>query len=121
MKLVNSPRSAAWVAVFAMSGLAACDQHHDAVRNAVAADPSAVVIGTAPGAPTGDPPGTTAVDPGTTDVSNAQKQVAMPLPGQANDHSNLAGAPSQRAGMTQANPSPEATAADAGGSSKKGQ
>jgi hypothetical protein len=102
MKFLNSPRGSALVAVFALvSGLAACE-YHDSVRNAAAPDASTVVIGTAPAAPSGDPPGTTAVDPGTTDTPNPQ--APTPLPGQANDHSNLAKAPSQRAGTSQASP-----------------
>jgi hypothetical protein len=121
MNFMNTPRGTALVAAVVVIALAACNPHPDGVRQAAKADPSAIVIGTAPAPPSGDPPGTTAVDPGTTDVSNAQKQVAMPLPGQANDHSTLAGAPSQRAGTSQANSSQEAAAASADGSSKKGQ
>jgi hypothetical protein len=120
MNIVNSTRSAACAAILALSGLAACDSHHDAVRQGVAPDASAVVIGTAPAAPTGDPPGTIAVDPGTTDVAALPQHVATPLPGQANDHSNLSSAPSQRAGTSQANPASDAAAASADGSSKKG-
>jgi hypothetical protein len=94
-------------ASMALAGLAACDRHSDEAPSAKA-DPSAVVIGTAPAAPTGDPPGTTAVAPGTSDVSKAVEQKSMPLPGQPNDHSNLAPTPSQRAETTQVNQSPEA-------------
>jgi hypothetical protein len=119
MKFVNSARSAACLAILALSGLAACDSHHDVVRQGVAPDPSAVVVGTAPAAPTGDPPGTTAVDPGTTDIAALPQQVPTPLAGQANDHSNLSSVPSQRSGTTQANPAPNAAAAS-DGSSKKG-
>jgi hypothetical protein len=117
MNFLNSARSAASVAIVALSGLAACDSHHDVVRQGVAPDASTVVIGTAPAAPTGDPPGTIAVDPGTTDVAALPQQVATPLAGQANDHSNLSSVPSQRAGTSQANP---ASAASADGSSKRG-
>ncbi|HEX7606018.1 MAG TPA: hypothetical protein VF348_04860 [Usitatibacter sp.] len=102
MKFVNSPRGAALVAVFALSGLAACGQHPNEARQATAADPSAVVIGTVPGPATAEPPGTTPVDSGTTEVSKPQERTAMPMPGQSNDHSNLATGPSQRAGTTEA-------------------
>jgi hypothetical protein len=121
MKLVNSRLRAAFVAVIALTGLAACNQRHDDVRQSAAADPSAVVIGTAPAPATADPPGTTPVDPGTTEVSKAQEQAAMPLPGQPNDHSNLASGPSQRAGTGQAKSSPEAATAGTDQSSPKGQ
>jgi hypothetical protein len=119
MNLMNTPRGSALLAAFIVIALAACNPHPDGVRQATTADPSAIVIGTVPAPPSGDPPGTTAVDPGTTDTPNPQ--AATPLPGQANDHSTLAAAPSQRAGMSQANPSPGAAAANADGSSKKGQ
>ena len=102
MKFVNSPRRTALVAVFALSGLAACGQRHDEARQATAADSSAVVIGTIPGPATADPPGTTPVDSVATEVSKTQERTAMPMPGQPNDHSNLATGPSQRAGTPQA-------------------
>jgi hypothetical protein len=114
MNLMNTPRGSALVAAAVVIALAACDPHPDSVRQAAKADPSAIVIGTAPAPPSGDPPGTTAIDPGTTDTPNPQ--AATPLPGQVNDHSTLAGAPSQRAGTSQA-----AAAASVDGSSKKGQ
>jgi hypothetical protein len=125
MKLVNSRRRAAFVAVLALTGLAACNQRHDDVRQTVAADPSTVVIGTAPAPATPDPPGTTPIDPGTSEVSKSQEQSAMPQPGQPNDHSNLASGPSQRAGTGEtpgtANASPKAAAASTDPSSQKGQ
>jgi hypothetical protein len=63
------------------------------------------VIGTAPGQPTGDPPGTTPVSANTTEVSKTAEQQSMPLPGQPNDHSNLAPNPSQKAGSATSKPS----------------
>jgi hypothetical protein len=101
MKFVNLPRGAALVAVLALSGLAACGRY-DEVRQAAAPDPSAVVIGTIPGPAIADPPGTTPVDSGATEMSKAQERTAMPMPGQPNDHSNFATGPSQRAGTTEA-------------------
>lgn len=47
--------------------------------------PSTTVLGVAPGGPTADPPATTSA--ARSDVSTAQESVAMPMPGQANDHS----------------------------------
>jgi hypothetical protein len=78
-------------------GLTACHPRETQVKQTAAADPSAVVIGTTPAAPTGDPPGTTPVDTDSTEVSKSVESNSMPLPGQANDHSNLAATPSQRA------------------------
>jgi hypothetical protein len=119
MELAHSRRAAALFAIAALSGLGACNQRQGEVRHTVAADPSAVVIGKVPGPPVAEPPGTTPVDSGTTEVSKPQEQAAMPLPGQPNDHSNLSAAPSQRAGSGKADSSPEQAAANA--PSQKGQ
>jgi hypothetical protein len=101
MQIVNTPKATAIVAVIALASLAACGRHRDADPLAKA-DPSAVVIGTVPAEPSGDPPGTTPVASGNvTEVSKLTEQHAMPLPGQPNDHSNLAPNPSQRAGSDQ--------------------
>jgi hypothetical protein len=81
-------------------GSAACTRQADGVQRSAAADPSAVVIGTTPAPATGDPPGTTPVDRDTSDVSKSVEQHAMPLPGQPNDHSNVAPQPSQRSETT---------------------
>jgi hypothetical protein len=97
MHIVTKPRVTALVAVLAMAGLAACDRHRDA-DPVTKADPSAVVIGTAPAEPSGDPPGTTPVSSSTTEISKSVEHNSMPLPGQPNDHSNLAPHPSQKAG-----------------------
>ena len=87
--------------MFAIAGLSACG---DRLSNTTArtpkaagASPSAIVIGTAPGQPTGDPPGTTPVAGNTTYVTKDVEQQAMPVPGQPNDHSNLAAKPPQKA------------------------
>jgi hypothetical protein len=101
MHIVTKPQLSALLAVLAMAGLAACDRHRDADPLAKA-DPSAVVIGTVPAEPSGDPPGTTPVSSSnTTEISKDVEQRAMPLPGQPNDHSNLAPNPSQKAGSDQ--------------------
>jgi hypothetical protein len=49
-----------------------------------------------PAPPTGDPPGTTPVAT-SQEVSKAVESSAMPLPGQPNDHSNVAAKPSENA------------------------
>ncbi len=86
---------------FVLAGLTACGERLSDTASRTptptAADASAVVIGTAPGQPLGDPPGTTPVSANTTEVSKAVESTSMPLPGQPNDHSNLARNPSQSA------------------------
>ena len=87
---------------FVLAGLAACGERISntdtgTAPKAAAATPSAVVIGTAPAQPTGDPPGTTPVSGNTTEVTKSVESVSMPQPGQPNDHSNVAPMPSQKA------------------------
>jgi hypothetical protein len=92
---LRNPVGARVIAVmFVMAGVAACDRHHDATSAAVS--PSAQVIGTEPAPPTGDPPGTTPVA-ASGEVGKAVESKSMPLPGQPNDHSNLASKPSENA------------------------
>ena len=102
---------------FVLAGLTACG---DRISNtsakvppATPASPSTVVIGTAPAQPTGDPPGTTPVDPGTSDVTPVIESKTGPQPGQANDHSNVAPKPSQKSGEI-ATTEAEGKAANAG-------
>ena len=117
------PESAAGLALTALGlsvCLSACNPRHAEVGPSAAADPSAMVIGVKPADPTGDPPGTTPVDPGTTDVSKNVEQKAMPLPGQPNDHSNEAQQPSQKSQTSDINanaPTPES--ANSGNSAQK--
>jgi len=88
--------------MFVVAGLAACGDRvsdtHARTPAATPPDASAVVIGTAPAQPSGDPPGTTPVAPNTTDVTKSVEDKAMPQPGQPNDHSNVAPLPSQKSG-----------------------
>ena len=65
----------------------------------LAASPSAVVIGQAPAEPDGssETAQTAPVEKSVNWVSKPVEQNAMPMPGQPNDHSNLARTPSQRA------------------------
>jgi hypothetical protein len=79
-----------------VASVGACDRRHDATTRTAAASPSAQLIGTPPAPPTGDPPGTTPVAD-SSDMSKAVESKSMPLPGQPNDHSNLASKPSQNA------------------------
>ena len=81
---------------FLLTGLAACDRHRDVTSHAADVSPSAQLIGVEPAPPTGDPPGTTPVS-GASEVGKAVESNSMPLPGQPNDHSNLAKKPSENA------------------------
>ena len=87
--------------MFVIAGLSACG---DRLSNTTAktpraegASPSAVVVGTAPGQPGGETAGTTPASSYTTEVTKSVETAAMPQPGQANDHSNEAAKPSQKA------------------------
>jgi hypothetical protein len=88
--------------MFVVAGLAACGDRisdtHASTPAATPPDASAVVVGTAPAQPTGDPPGTTPVASNTSDVTASVESHAMPQPGQPNDHSNVAPTPSQKSG-----------------------
>ena len=70
----------------------------------------------------GDPPGTTPIAANTTEVSKSVEASSMPLPGQPNDHSNLASTPSQRAETADVNASPaKAATANSDKPSERGQ
>ena len=101
MNLVKS-RAIALALVAAATTLAACDKK-PGTRTALAPSPSAQVIGTTPAPPTGDPPGTTPVTAPSqaNEMSKAVESNSMPLPGQPNDHSNVAPKPSEDARTTE--------------------
>ena len=61
-------------------------------------DPRAKVIGVAPGGAAADTAATTSS--AKSDISKSQEASAMPLPGQANDHSTLSPKPTQKAAPT---------------------
>ncbi len=89
---------------FVLAGATACGDRLSNTSSKTppsqAADPSTVVIGTAPGQPSAaEPAGTTPVVGVNTnsEMSKAVESSSTPLPGQANDHSNLAPKPSQAA------------------------
>ncbi|HUP96366.1 MAG TPA: hypothetical protein VM073_00410 [Usitatibacter sp.] len=102
-KLWSTTAARVLALTFVIAGLAACDRTSNAnngnTPKAAAASPSAVVVGQAPAAPTGDPPGTTPVagNSATSDVTKSVESNSMPQPGQPNDHSNVAPLPSQKA------------------------
>ena len=99
-KLWSAAATRVLALTFVIAGLAACDRTNKAegtTAPAANASPSAVVIGTAPGQPTGEPPGTTPVAGNTSEVTKSVESNSMPQPGQPNDHSNVAPMPSQKA------------------------
>ena len=92
--------------------IVACEKRLDQAGkpgdNNQVASSSAVLIGTTPAPPTraeGQPPETTPVgQPGSsaaasTEITTYEEARKMPLPGQPNDHSNVASDASQRAGQ----------------------
>jgi len=94
-KLWSSVGARVVAVAFVLAGAAACDRR-DVTTRTVDVSPSAQLIGVEPAPPTGDPPGTTAVAD-TMEMSKAVESNSMPLPGQPNDHSNLAAKPSENA------------------------
>ena len=105
---------------FVVAGLTACGERlsdtSSKTPKPTAASPSTVVIGQAPAEPQPDTAtvgstGNTAqtqTPAGTTEVSKSVESNSMPLPGQPNDHSNVAPKPSQSAESTEVLKSPEA-------------
>ena len=79
---------------FVVAGAAAC---HDKISDvssgtpaASPATPSSQVIGTAPAQPSGDPPGTTAVAPNTSDVTKKEETMDKPQEGDNHSYSTVA-------------------------------
>ena len=105
---------------FVIAGLTACGERlsdtSSKTPKPTAASPSAVVVGQAPAEPQPDSAtvgstGNTAqtqTPSGTTEVSKSVESNSMPLPGQPNDHSNVAPKPSQHVDGQDALKSPAA-------------
>jgi hypothetical protein len=106
-KLWTSVAARVIAVTFVIAGVSACERNRDVTTRAADVSPSAQVIGTTPAAPTGDPAGTTPVAT-TTEMSKTVESNSMPLPGQPNDHSNLASKPSENAETTEVLKSTEA-------------
>ena len=68
------------------------------IGSAAENDPRAKVLGVGPGEPVKETAGTTSS--AKSDVSKAQESNAMPLPGQANDHSTLSPKATQKPATT---------------------
>jgi hypothetical protein len=94
---MNAPvsRLGASCAVIFLAAVTACSDRH--TEPSASVSPAAQVVGVAPAPASGDTPFTTPVAPGTTEVAKPVEVGAMPLPGQPNDHSNIALLPSQKA------------------------
>ncbi|HUP30999.1 MAG TPA: hypothetical protein VM122_12545 [Usitatibacter sp.] len=112
---------------FVLAGATACGDRLSNTSSKTppsqAASPSAVVIGTAPAQPTAaEPPGTTPVAGVNTnsEMSKAVESNSMPLPGQPNDHSNVAPKPSQAVEGKDALKSPAAAAQANNGDRQQG-
>jgi len=108
------------LAALAVLALSACEKRLDQSKSSTPSQIAATgtagnLVGTTPAPPTGPEGATTPVDPNkpltetaqTTSSAEASKELtkgeesrSMPLPGQPNDHSNLASDASQKAGQT---------------------
>jgi hypothetical protein len=91
---------------FVIAGASAC---HDKISDvssgtpaASPATPSSQVIGTAPADPKGDPPGTTAVAPNTSDVTKQEESTAKPQEG--DNHSYNSVSPDNKQKSTNSDP-----------------
>ena len=105
MNIVNIQRCAAAITILAALSAVGCTDKGASPSKvqappATAADidPRSKVLGVHPAGPTKETPATTS--PAKSEISKAQESNAMPLPGQANDHSTLSPQPSQKAGTT---------------------
>jgi hypothetical protein len=112
----------AFVLTLGAVAIVACEKRLDSAGKVTdskqVASSSAVLVGTVPAPPTvaeGSPPETTPVNPNqplkdnpntwspadsSKEMSKSEESQSMPMPGQPNDHSNLAADPSQRAGKS---------------------
>jgi hypothetical protein len=79
--------------MFIVAGLTACGDRisdtHAKTPDATPASPSAVLIGTAPAQPSGDPPGTTPVADASTTLSKQEETGRMRTEGQNHAYSSL--------------------------------
>jgi hypothetical protein len=82
-----------------VAGLAGCSERVTTTSTKVEAkpEPSAVVIGQAPAPPTGDPPGTTPVATGTTEITKTVEVTQKPQEGDNHSYSTVAPVTPQKA------------------------
>jgi hypothetical protein len=88
-------------AALSFFGIAACDRASHTGSAATAPEASTQVIGVKPAEPSGDPPGTTAVDGPQSDLRKKAESENMPLEGQPNSHSSVSPQASQKSGAGQ--------------------
>jgi hypothetical protein len=101
---------------FVIAGAAACDRHRDAQVSAssgssplpATADASARTINVPPAPPTGDPPGTTPVAPGTSDISRSAEQTG-PREGDNHSYSSVSPTNPQKAQNVDPQQTPDRT------------
>ena len=90
-----------FAAVLLAAGLAACGERISDTRvkapEPLKPEASAVVVGQAPAAPTGDPPGTTPVAPNTTEISKVEESTQKPQEGDNHSYSTTAPVTPQKA------------------------
>ena len=88
MNVIDAQRSAAAAAILVAFLVVGCtDKSASPTGTAAENDPRAKVLGVTTSTPAIETPGTTSTTK--SDLSKAQQANAMPLPGQANDHSAL--------------------------------
>ena len=98
MNLINIQRNAAAAILVALLAVGCTDKSVSPTGTAAENDPRAKVIGVTASTPAIETPGTTST--AKSDLSKAQQANAMPLPGQANDHSTLSPKATQKAAPT---------------------
>jgi hypothetical protein len=86
---------------FLIAGVVACGDHVNTSGKSTppsnAASQSAVVVGTAPAQPTGDPPGTTPVASNTTEVTKKEESMSKPQEGDNHSYSSVSEGNKQKA------------------------
>ncbi len=100
-------RIPALAVVLCATAFAACAARDIEVKYPAGTSPSAMLIGTPPAPPTGDPPGTTPVASDTTQVSKLEETLLKPQEGD-HSHSTLAPQTPQKADGVDPRPAPPA-------------
>jgi hypothetical protein len=99
-------RTAALAVALCATAFGASGARDPDVKYPAGASPSAMLIGTPPAPPTGDPPGTTPVSSDTTQVGKAEETRAKPQEGDGDSHFTLASKTPQKAGSVDPRPAP---------------
>ncbi len=89
-------RSAALAAALCATAFGVWGARDAGVKYPAGASPSAMLIGTSPAAPTGDPPGTTPVTAETTQVTKLEETQSKPQEGDNQSRSTLASTTPQK-------------------------